>query len=213
MAKKLSHVEALIAAYPSLEPCRVAIDEAARALIAGFAAGGKLLLCGNGGSCADCDHIAGELAKGFLKKRPLPAALRQGIERALPDEGAALADALQGGLAAISLAAHPALLTAFSNDVNPQYAFAQQVVAYGRPGDVLVGISTSGNARNVAAAVATARAAGMVTIGLTGASGGRLRGLVDIAICVPAHETMRIQELHLPVYHALCAEVEEALFP
>ena len=213
MADNLSQVEALIAAYPALEPCRGAIEQAARALIAGFKAGGKLLLCGNGGSCADCDHIAGELVKGFLRKRPLAAALREAIERALPGEGRAMAEALQGGLPAISLAAHPALLTAFANDVNPEYAFAQQVLAYGRKGDMLLGISTSGNARNVAAAAAAARAAGIATIGLTGASGGRLRGLVDIAICVPARETMRIQELHLPVYHALCAEVEEALFP
>ena len=183
-----------------------------RKLIAVFRAGGKLLLCGNGGSCADCDHIAGELVKGFLKKRPLPAPLQDKIGRALPEGGTALAQALQGGLPAISLAAHPALFTAFANDVSAEYAFAQQVIAYGRPGDLLIGISTSGNARNVACAVATAKAVGLATIGLTGAKGGKLRELVDIAICVPANETMRIQELHLPVYHALCAQVEEALF-
>ncbi len=212
MAENLVHVDTLIAAYPALAPCRASIEQAALALIAAFRAGGKLLLCGNGGSCADCDHIAGELVKGFLKRRPLPAPLREKISHALPDGGDALAESLQGGLPAISLAAHPALFTAFANDVSAEYVFAQQVLAYGRPGDLLVGISTSGNARNVACAVATAKAAGLTTVGLTGAHGGKLRALVDIAICVPASETMRIQELHLPVYHALCAQVEEALF-
>ena len=212
MSNTLTHVQALVTTYPALAQARGAIEEAARALIAGFRAGGKLLVCGNGGSCADSDHIVGELAKGFLKKRPLPERTRQAIRSALPEEGDALAGALQGGLPAISLAAHASLLTAFANDVRADYAFAQAVVAYGRRGDMLVGISTSGNARNVACAVAVARAVGMTTIGLTGATGGRLRELADIAICVPATATPRIQELHLPVYHALCAEVEEALF-
>lgn len=212
MPGTLSHIDALIARHPALAACRGPIEEAARALIAGFRAGGKLLLCGNGGSCADCDHIVGELAKGFLKKRPLPAPMQEAIRRALPQGGDSLAAALQVGLPAINLAAHSALFTAFSNDVNADYVYAQQVLAYGRPGDLLLAISTSGDARNVAAAAAAARAAGMTTIGLTGATGGRLRPLVDIAICVPAAETMRIQELHLPVYHALCAQVEEALF-
>lgn len=212
MPDTCSHIEALISAHPVLASCRDAIEEAAAALIAGFRAGCKLLLCGNGGSCADCDHIVGELVKGFLKKRPLPAPVREAITRALPEGGEALASALQSGLPAISLAAHPALLTAFANDVQAEYVYAQQVLAYGRPGDLLLGISTSGNARNVACAVAAARAAGMTTIALTGADGGRLRALAHIVIRVPASETMRIQELHLPVYHALCAQIEEALF-
>ncbi len=212
MPDTLSHIEALIAGHPQLSGCRGPIEEAARALIAGFRAGGKLLLCGNGGSCADCDHIVGELVKGFLNKRPLPASMQDAIRRALPEGGDALAAALQGGLPAINLAAHSALFTAFANDVNADYAFAQQVLAYGRPGDLLLAISASGNARNVAAAAAAARAAGMTAIGLTGATGGSLKPLVDIAICVPATETMHVQELHLPVYHALCAQIEQALF-
>ena len=212
MPSSFVYIDALISAYPALAPTRDSVERTTAALVAGFRSCGKLLVCGNGGSCADSDHIVGELVKGFLKDRPLPEAAQQAIRDALPEGGRALAAALQGGLPAISLAAHASLLTAFANDVRADYAFAQQVVAYGRRGDMLLGISTSGDAANVAFAAAAARAAGMTTICLTGATGGRLRHLVDIAVCVPATETLRIQELHLPVYHALCAEVEAALF-
>ena len=212
MTERFDHVETLIAAYPVLAPVRPDIERACRALIGAFRAAGKLLVCGNGGSCADADHIVGELAKGFLKKRPLPEEARAKIRAAMPEGGAELAAGLQGALPAINLASHASLFTAFANDVNADYAYAQQVVAYGRAGDVFLGISTSGNARNVACAAATARAAGLLCIGLTGMTGGTLRGLSDTCIRVPATETYKVQELHLPVYHALCAEVEEALF-
>jgi len=211
MPDRLSHVEALVSSFPGLAPIRADIEGACRALIAVYRAGGKLLVCGNGGSCADADHIVGELGKGFLKKRPLPADTRSRIRAAFP-EGDKLAAALQGGLPAINLAAHASLFTAFANDVDADYAYAQQVVAYGRQGDMLLGISTSGNARNVFHAVGVARALGLVTIGLTGSAGGRLRELCATCIRVPATETYKVQELHLPVYHALCAEVEEAMF-
>jgi D-sedoheptulose 7-phosphate isomerase len=212
MPQAYPHIDNMVREYPALDGIRPLAAAAADALIAGFRGGGKLLVCGNGGSCADADHIVGELAKAFLRARPLPEAVRARIRQSLPDGGAELAEALQGALPAISLAAHTSLLTAFGNDVAAVYAYAQQVVAYGRPGDMLLGISTSGNARNVAYAVAVAQAQGLRTIGLTGQSGGRLASHVEIAIRVPATVTHRIQELHLPVYHALCAEVEEALF-
>lgn len=212
MPDSLAHVRTLIASHPTLSGARASVERAAEALIACFRTGNKLLVCGNGGSCADADHIVGELVKGFLKKRPLPEETRARIRAAVPEGGEKLASSLQGGLPAINLAAHASLFTAFANDVNADYAYAQQVGAYGRRGDVLLGISTSGNAQNVACAVGVARALGLVTIGLTGLTGGRLRAMCDQCICVPAVETYKVQELHLPVYHALCAEVEEALF-
>lgn len=213
MPDNFVHIDAMVRAYPTLAAVRPAVVQAARAMVSSFRAGGKLLVCGNGGSCADADHIVGELVKGFLKKRPLAADARTRIRAAVAEGGERLASSLQGGLPAISLAAHPSALTAFANDVEADYVYAQQVVAYGKAGDVIVGISTSGNARNVAYAMGVARAFGITSIGLTGSAGGKLRGLCDIPICAPAAETFRIQELHLPIYHALCAEVEEALFP
>ena len=213
MTVQLHHVAELVTAYPALAPQRDAIAEAVRVLVSCFRAGGKLLVCGNGGSAADAEHIVGELGKGFRKRRPLPEDVRSRIQAQLPDGGRELAAALQGGLPAINLAAQTSLYTAFANDVEPDYAYAQQVVAYGRPSDVLLGISTSGNARNVAAAVGVARALGLVTVGLTGQGGGRLARIAHHLIAVPETETYKVQELHLPVYHALCAEVEEALFP
>ncbi len=176
---------------------------ALQALINCFSAGGKLLLCGNGGSCADCSHIAGELLKGFLKKRPVDAQLIGQVPAAAM---------LQCGLPAIDLTAHAAALTAIANDLGDDAVYAQQVLAYGRPGDVLIGISTSGNAANVYFAMQVAKARGLVTVGLTGKNGGRLREVSDILLNVNADETYRIQELHLPLYHALCAGVEAAFF-
>ena len=167
---------------------------------------------GNGGSCADCAHIVGELMKGFWLKRPLDEekrnAIRSATEKLLP--GAA--NLFQQGLPAIDLTSHAALSTAVQNDLDPCMAPAQQVVGYGRPGDVVIGISTSGNAKNVALAVATANTLGIRTIGLTGGSGGRLAELCDCAICVPAHTPAEVQEFHLPIYHALCAMVEAKFF-
>ncbi len=204
-------VEALLARLPALEDCRGDITAATDMLIACFRRGGQVLLCGNGGSAADCGHIAGELLKGFLRRRPLTEAQRQAFA-AQGEESAALADRLQRGLPAIDLTAHGALLTAALNDIGGEDVFAQQVVAFGRPGDVLLGLSTSGGAANVCNALRAARALGLGTIALTGQRGGAAASLADVAIRVPADETYRVQEYHLPVYHALCAAVEAVFF-
>ena len=191
-------IEDLYASHPALAGCRPAIDGAAAAIIACYEAEGKLLCCGNGGSAADSDHIVGELMKGFLRKRPVTD----------PRIDAELRPRLQGALPAIALTHHGALASAFANDVDPVMLYAQQVYGYARPGDVVLGLSTSGNAANVVNALTVAKAMGVVTIAMTGAGGGRLKALADITICVPETETYRVQELHLPDYHALCAAVE-----
>ena len=177
-----------------------------------FDAGNKLLLCGNGGSAADCDHIAGELLKGFLLKRPLDQTLRKKLEDLYGEDGEKLGKALQQGLPAISLVNHGAAISAFANDVDAEYVYAEQVTAYGKKGDTLVGISTSGNAKNVDAAVKTARAFGLHTIGLSGKGGGKLKERCDICLTVPEEETYRIQEYHLMLYHLLCAGAESEIF-
>lgn len=194
---------ALLAQHPELASCRSEIAAAFRALAACFRRGGRVYLCGNGGSAADCEHWAGELLKGFYSRRPprlrsgrLPVALRR----------------LQEGLPAIPLTGFPALRTAVANDIAGELEFAQLVWALGRPGDVLVALSTSGNARNVALAARAARARRMRIVGLTGARGGRLRRLARPCIRVPAERTHLIQELHLSVYHTLCLALETAFF-
>lgn len=177
-----------------------------------FEAGGKLLIAGNGGSCADSEHIAGELMKGFVKKRPVTKELEAALKAEDPEAGAALAQCLQRGLPTIALTGHPGLTTAFLNDVNGQMVYAQQVLGYGKPGDVFLGISTSGNSENVRLAAITAKAMGLKAAGLLGRDGGCIRPLCDAAIVVPEQETFKIQELHLPVYHALCLMLEEYFF-
>lgn len=186
------------------------IDDSIEILRDCFRKGGKLLLCGSGGSAADCEHIAGELLKGFLSKRPL----REEQRKALREAGASeeFADYLQQGLPVISLTGHPAFATAYLNDVDGRYIFAQQVNVYGTEEDVLLAISTSGNSEGVCNAVLCAKAKKMKVIGLTGRSGGRLAQLADITIKVPEDETYKIQEKHLPVYHYICAEIEKDFF-
>ncbi len=206
------HIELLIERYPALAVCRTDVEAACKMLISCFERGGKLLICGNGGSCADSDHISGELLKGFLKKRPISAEQRMSMTGKCPELEPEMLDKLQGGLPAIPLTAMSALFTAFCNDVDPALVYAQQVMALGRPGDVLIGISTSGNAKNVAAAAKVAKGIGMSVLGLTGKGGGKLAELSDVAIRVPETETYRVQELHLPVYHCLCAAAEEHFF-
>jgi D-sedoheptulose 7-phosphate isomerase len=181
-------------------------------LVAAYVDGHKVLTCGNGGSAADAEHIVGELMKGFLSKRPLSAEARQALVEAGGDDGAYMAENLQTPLPAISLVSSVSLATAFANDVAPELTFAQQVYGLGQPGDVLIALSTSGNSRNVVLAVLAARVRGMRTIGMTGGSGGRLKELCDVTINVPAQATPVIQELHLPVYHYLCAAVEARMF-
>ena len=202
----------LICTYPALQNIEPALFETAQAIEKCFRGGGKLLACGNGGSCADADHIVGELMKGFRLRRPLLQASRMLLSAACPEESDYLVECLQEALPAISLCSHSSLISAFSNDVQPDMVYAQQVYGYGRAGDVLVAISTSGNAANVANAVRVARALDLVTIGLTGAAQSKLSTLCNITLRVPETETFRVQELHLPVYHALCAVVENQFF-
>lgn len=196
----------LLIRYPALLPCSADLSAACEALVGAFRSGNKLLLCGNGGSASDCDHIAGEMLKGFGRKRPLAPSEHERL-------GPSLASKLQGSLPTLSLPSFTGLVSAWANDCDPEYVYAQLVHGLGRPGDVLLALSTSGNARNVAHAVEVARASGLTVIGLTGESGGVLARRAHLAIRVPASETFKIQEYHLPVYHALCLAVEEAMFP
>ncbi len=198
--------------YPELGATIPAVEAAANALIATFRAGGKLLICGNGGSAADSDHIVGELMKGFERPRPISDDLRERLQTIDPERGTYLANRLQRGLPAISLINHHALTTAIANDTAADLVFAQQVLGYGRPGDALLAISTSGNAANVLQALCVARALDLRTIGLTGRSGGQMRALCDVAILAPYDRTLEVQERHLPIYHALCLVIEEEFF-
>lgn len=205
-------LELLIRRYPVLEPIKTEINRAYQLLEECYAHGGKLLVAGNGGSCADSEHIVGELMKGFCKKRPVPGRFAEELKRIDQERGARLEEKLQGALPAIALTGHPGLSTAFLNDVDGELIYAQQVYGYGNPGDVFLGISTSGYSENVLYAAVVAKAKGMKVIGLTGRDGGKLREAADVAIIVPEKETYRIQELHLPVYHALCLMLEERFF-
>ena len=202
----------LLNRYPSLCECKDDIEKAAKAIIECYEKGGKLLLCGNGGSCADCEHIVGELMKGFLKKRPLDESKKAKMREKCAELDDATLSKLQSGLGAISLPSITALGSAFNNDVDPELTYAQATLALGKAGDVFIGLSTSGNAKNVAAAARVAKGIGMTVIGMSGEGGGKLAALSDIAIRVPESETFKIQELHLPVYHAICAEVEEYFY-
>lgn len=206
-------IEELVARFPELGAAAGDIQKAYETLSDCFEAGGKLLCAGNGGSCADAEHIVGELMKGFELPRPLTEEQSLSLTRAHA-RGRAVAAHLQRGLPALALTAGGALGTAFTNDVESgaEYVFAQQVFALGRKGDVFLGISTSGNSANVLNAAVAAKAVGMTTIGLTGRSGGELAGLSDICIKVPADGSRAVQEYHLPVYHAFCLMLERRFF-
>ena len=206
-------LQRLLGDNPALAPLRSGLLDAYALLQGAFESGGKLLLCGNGGSAADADHIVGELMKGFLKKRPVPQEFAAKLAEISPAHAEYLTKNLQQPLAAVSLVAGVALPTAFANDQAGDLVFAQQVYGIGRTGDVLLAISTSGNSANVIYAVELAKALGITTVALTGKSGGRLKAIADITIAVPDDETYRIQELHLPVYHALCIAAEAEFFP
>lgn len=202
----------LMERYACLVCCKEELEKTVRTMIACYEAGGKVMTCGNGGSCADADHIVGELMKGFLKKRPMSQEQKQAMLAGCPDLKEETLNKLQGGLPALSLCSLTALNTAFCNDVDPELMYAQAVFAMGKSGDVLIAMSTSGNAANVCQAAMVAKAMGITVVGLTGASGGRLREIADLCICVPEKETFKVQELHLPVYHYLCAAVEGHFF-
>ncbi|CAM3297618.1 SIS domain-containing protein [Paenibacillus lupini] len=201
----------LFVKYPDLEPCREQIRQAFDMMEGSFRKGGKMLLAGNGGSAADCEHVVGELMKGFMSQRRLPVSERDKM-LVHGEEGAYIADRLQGALPAISLVSQSALATAYINDVAADMVFAQQVYGYGRAEDTLVVFSTSGNSANVVRAVQVAQSLGMTTIGLTGKGGGRLKELCDVTVRVPYNGTPDIQERHLPIYHTLCMMLEEAFF-
>lgn len=202
----------LIERYPVLDVCSDSLCAALDALKSTFDSGGKVLLCGNGGSNADCDHIAAELMKAFLLPRRLPQEMQNNLIAQDATIGKELARTLERALPAISLGSHNALATAVANDCVAEITFAQQVYALAKPEDLLWGISTSGNARNVQRAVITAKAMNVKTLGLTGAHGGKLGELCDITIHAPADRVDHIQELHLPIYHALCSALEDMFF-
>ena len=205
-------INLLIERYPALSQCRQSTEEAVRVIEGAYCRGGKLLLAGNGGSAADCDHIVGELMKGFLLSRPLPKDMREKMKERSEQLSEETLDRLQCGLPAISLPSISALNTAFSNDCDPALIFAQSVLSLGKEGDVLLAISTSGNSKNILAAAKVARAIGMQVIALTGKGGGALAALSDITVSVSEGETYKVQELHLPIYHYLCAKIEEHFF-
>lgn len=198
--------------HRDLQPMKQVVLAACGMLLDTYTAGGKLLVCGNGGSCADSDHIVGELMKGFLLKRSLEESLKDRFRALSGNEGQEIAVKLQQGLPAISLNAHAALNSAFSNDVDAELIYAQQVAAYAKPEDLVLGISTSGSAKNVWYALMTAKAKGVKCAALSGRDGGKLRQIADCCIIAPAEETYRIQEYHLAIYHFICAYVESELF-
>jgi D-sedoheptulose 7-phosphate isomerase len=210
--RALGPVDDMMRCLPQLEVCRDSLLAAVNVICACYRAGGKVLLCGNGGSASDADHIVGELMKGFQLSREIPSTDATRLAEACGEIGIDLARRLQRGVAALSLGGQSALLTAVANDTDPTLIYAQQIYVLGRPGDVFVGISTSGASRNVVAAARVARAFGLRVIALTGERGAPLDLLADVLIKAPASETYLIQELHLPLYHAICRAVEQELF-
>ncbi len=205
-------LDELLNRYTQLKYLEKSILEASELMIKTFNNGGKVLVCGNGGSCSDADHIVGELMKSFEGKRPLNISLQQKLEEISPDRGKMLAEKLQQGLPAISLTVHQSLITAIANDIHGDLIYAQQVTGWGNPGDILIGLSTSGNSKNVIDAMIVAKAKGLITIGLTGETGGKMKDWCDILINVPETRTAYVQELHLPIYHAICMMIENEIF-
>ena len=211
-AKLQKHIDALLTRYPALSVCREDIIKAYEIMEEAYLHDHKLLIAGNGGSAADSEHIAGELMKRFKTPRPVPQSFADKLVSIDPERGEKLSRNLERGLMAIPLVAHEALTTAYINDVDGLGVFAQQLYGFGRPGDVFLGISTSGNSKNVMSATVVARALGIKVIGLTGATGGELASVADVTIRVPETETYMIQELNLPVYHCLCLMLEDRFF-
>ena len=198
----------LLIRYPCLEAVIDSIDAAAQMMVDTYKNGGTVLVCGNGGSCADSDHIVGELMKGFLSLRPMSEEKKSSMADILDED---ILSKLQRGIPAISLSAQSAVISAYANDVDPELVYAQLVFGYGKKQDMLIGLSTSGNSKNVVAAAKVARAMGIKTLALTGARDSRLSELCDVTVKAPEIETFKVQELHLPIYHYLCAYVEKYL--
>ena len=208
----LTLLNELITRYPELSVVRESTARAAEAICRAYRAGGKVLVCGNGGSASDAEHIVGELMKSFVAKRELPEAHVEMFRRSGLPDWEDLVRNLEMAVPAIALTGHPSLSTAIINDIDPAMVYAQQVYAYGRPEDVLIGLSTSGNARNVCNALGVARVMGLTTIGLTGSAACQFDDLCDILIKAPERETYKVQEYHLPIYHTICMMVEHELF-
>jgi D-sedoheptulose 7-phosphate isomerase len=205
-------LQQLLNRYSKLASLEDRIEEAVRIIVDSYKNGGKVLVCGNGGSSADAGHIVGELMKSFEMKRPLKPEIQQKLKAQFGERGSLLAEKLQQGLPAISLSEHTALVSAVSNDIGGDFIFAQQVIGYGNPGDVLLGMSTSGNSRNVIDAFIVGKAKGLKTIGMTGETGGEMKELCDVLLNVPERRTAFVQELHLPIYHIMCLMIENEMF-
>lgn len=198
--------------FPSLTSCKDSIENVLKMMLDTYYAGGKILLCGNGGSCADCDHIVGELMKSFMLERKPSDEFISKLTEQFGEEAKDVASSLQNGIPAISLPAHTAVVTAYLNDVKPEYLYAQLTYGYAKENDLLIGLSTSGNSKNVVNAVKVAKAMGIKTASITGEKESKLSSLCDDCIRVPETETYKVQELTLPVYHHLCAMIEKTLF-
>ncbi len=201
-------MENLMRRYPSLISCKEDIIGVTNTLIQAYENGAKLLLCGNGGSCADCEHIVGELMKGFLLKRPISVAQKQEMRENNPNITDDVLSKLQLAVPAIALPSFAGLNSAFCNDVDPELIYAQTLMGLGKAGDVILCLSTSGNSKNCVVAAEVAKGLGLTVVALTGESGGKLSGIADICIKAPERETYKVQELHLPIYHYICAEIE-----
>lgn len=198
--------------FPKLKAIENDINAALNAIIEAYENNGKLLCCGNGGSCADCEHIVGELMKGFMLQRKTDASFSEKLKNAGCEDAEYICDNLQGALPALSLTGQSAVLSAFANDVNSDFVYAQMVYGYGNENDILLCLSTSGNSKNVVYAAKVAKAKGMTTIAMTGANESKLSEICDVTIKVPETETYKVQELHLPVYHYLCQEIEKHFY-
>lgn len=211
-SRLMKHVDLLTERYPSLACVKQAVIDAYLIMEGSYAEGGKLLVAGNGGSAADSEHIVGELMKSFKLPRKPDADFSEKLKAVDAELGSVLSESLQGALPAIALDGHVALTTAYMNDCEPLLCFAQQVNGFGRPEDVFLGISTSGNSKNILFAAVAAKAKGMKVIGLTGEKNSKLAELADVCIQAPNTETYMIQELHLPIYHCLCLMLEDRFF-
>jgi D-sedoheptulose 7-phosphate isomerase len=207
----MDYVNDLISRYPILEPCKANIRNAILIISDSIKSGGKILVCGNGGSASDSDHMVGELMKSFVRIRPIDDEVKERLMEY--QNGEELENNLQGAIPCINLTQHTALSTAFNNDVNPQLSFAQQTYGYGNKNDVFIGISTSGNSQNILQAAKVAKAKNLKVIGLTGMNKNKLSLLSDEIIQVPETETYKIQELHLPIYHCMCLALEKEFWP
>lgn len=203
-------IDTLFESYPSITDCRADVEAACNMIIDCYKNNSKVLVCGNGGSAADSEHIVGELMKGFNLKRPMPEEMKATFDSF--DNGRHIADTLQMPLRAISLVSHTGLMTAFSNDCDADLIFAQQVLGFGDEDDVLIALSTSGNSKNVVYAAETAKALGLKVLSITGGKESKLSALSDVTVKLPKYTPFEVQELTLPVYHALCAAVEDTFF-